>query len=183
MHQGERGSPSRQKRVSSLRKRNTGRKGAASRELKPVSASRAQSFCAPGQATSVLYPCGTCTASRSISGPSLAHSWRIVTSNSSRLTDPAAAGKPAEDGGGALRAAEPCVSTHQRVSRARSRRLPARATRRRRRPARLAPPRRSAFSSATPFAFPSLQGRNAISPSRLTEAIKRSPIADWLRII
>ena len=65
-----------------------------------------------GQATSVLYPCGTCTASRSISGPSLAHSWRIVTSNSSRLTDPAAAGKPAEDGGGALRAAEPCVSTH-----------------------------------------------------------------------
>jgi hypothetical protein len=48
MRQGERGSPSRQKRVSSLRKRNTGRKGTASRELKPVSASGAQSFYAPG---------------------------------------------------------------------------------------------------------------------------------------
>ena len=33
---------------------------------------------------SVLYPCGTC--SRSISGPSLAHSCLIVTSSSSRLT-------------------------------------------------------------------------------------------------
>jgi hypothetical protein len=42
---GERRSPSRQ---SSLRKPNTGRKGTASRELKPVSASRAQSFYAPG---------------------------------------------------------------------------------------------------------------------------------------
>jgi hypothetical protein len=39
-----------------------------------------------------------------------------------------------------------------RPSRARSRRLPARATRRRRRAIRLAPPRRSASSSATPLA-------------------------------
>jgi hypothetical protein len=44
----EGGTPSRQRRVSSLRKRNTGREGTASRELKPVSASRAQSFYAPG---------------------------------------------------------------------------------------------------------------------------------------
>jgi hypothetical protein len=46
--QAKGGTPSRQRRVSSLRKRNTGREGTASRELKPVSASRAQSFYAPG---------------------------------------------------------------------------------------------------------------------------------------
>ena len=43
------GSPPRHKRASSLRKRNTGRKGTASRELKPVSASRAQSLYAQEQ--------------------------------------------------------------------------------------------------------------------------------------
>jgi hypothetical protein len=46
--QAKGGTPSRQRRVSSLRKRNTGREGTASRELKPVSASRAQSFYATG---------------------------------------------------------------------------------------------------------------------------------------
>jgi hypothetical protein len=43
----ESGSPSRQKRASSLRKRNIGRNGKPA-DLKPVSASRAQSFYAPG---------------------------------------------------------------------------------------------------------------------------------------